>query len=122
MSNKPSGSERFNQWLGMAKYVREALTKGHRRYLVASVGVHLLVVIVMTWSWSSTEAVKTYVIPQSIEARVLTAEEVDRLPYKKKQRLEREALEKKRQDDLKKKKQAQKERVGEEKGRRGAQA
>ena len=108
MSNKPSGSVRLQQWLSMTKYVREALTKGQRRFLAASVGVHLLVVILMTWSWSSTEAVKTYVIPQSIEARVLTSEEIDRLPYKKKQRLEREALEKKRQDDLKKKKQAQK--------------
>lgn len=108
MIKKTSGSERFQQWLGMAKYLREALTRGHRRYLVGSVAVHLLVVVLMTWSWSSTEAVKTYVIPQSIEARVLTAEEVDRLPYKKKQRMEQEALKKKRQDDLKKKKQAQK--------------
>ena len=108
MINKPSGSERFQQWLGMARHVREALTKGQRRYLVASIAVHLLVVVLMTWSWSSTEAVKTYVIPKSIEARVLTSEEVDRLPYKKKQRMEQEALKKKRQDDLRKKQQAQK--------------
>lgn len=108
MIKKPNGSEGLQQWLGIAKYVREALTRGHRRYLVASVGVHVLAVVLMTWSWSSSEAVKTYVIPPSIEARVLTAEEIDRLPYKKKQRQEQEALEKKRLDDLKKKKQAQK--------------
>lgn len=108
MINKEKGSERIRQWLVMGKYVREALTRGHRRYLFGSIAVHVLVVVLMTWSWSSTEAVKTYVIPNSIEARVLTAEEIDRLPYKKKQREEQQALEKRRLDELKKKKDAQK--------------
>ena len=108
MINKPTGSERFKQWLGLANYAREALTRGQRRYLVASVAVHLLVVILMTWSWSSTEAVKTYVIPKSIEARVLTSQEIDQLPYKKKQRAEQDAKEKRRLEELRKKKEEQK--------------
>ncbi|KZX82145.1 hypothetical protein A3715_06410 [Oleiphilus sp. HI0009] len=87
--------------------LKQSLTKGHRRYLTASVVLHLVVVIVLSWSWSASEAVKTYVIPASIEARVLTAEEIDQLPYKKKQRQEEQARQKKKQDELRKKKEAQ---------------
>lgn len=127
MINKPSGSERFQQWLGLATYAKEALTRGHRRYLVASVAVHLLVIILMTWSWSSTEAVKTYVIPKSIEARVLTSQEIDQLPYKKQQRAEQDAKEKRRLEELRRKKEAQrkkeeaKKRAEEERKRKEAQ-
>lgn len=87
------------------KQLRLAITKGQRRYLVASIMVHLFVVIAMVWSWDSTEAVKIYSVPPSVQARVLTAQEIDSLPYKKRQQ-EQQAL-KKKKEALRKKKEAQ---------------
>ena len=107
---KTDGTTKLKNWLSMLGYLKQAIAKGHRRYLVASIAVHVVVVILMTWSWSSTEAVKTYVIPQSLEVRVLTSEEIDRLPYKQKQRQEVEATKKKQADELKRKNEAKRQR------------
>lgn len=107
---KTDGTTKLKNWLSMLGYLKQAIAKGHRRYLVASIAVHVVVVILMTWSWSSTEAVKTYVIPQSLEARVLASEEVDRLPYKQKQRQDAEAAKKKQADELKRKNEAKRQR------------
>ena len=102
--SKLSSNEQLKAWLRIAKYFRLAMTKGQRRFLLASVVLHIVVVILLSWSWNSTEAVKTYVIPNSIEARVLTAEEVDRLPFKQKQRqLELDKAKQEKQKALKKK-------------------
>lgn len=103
---KSDDTTKLKIWLSMLGFLKQAIEKGHRRYLVASILVHVVVAILMTWSWQSTEAVKTFVIPQSLEARVLTAEEVDRLPYKQKQRQEAEAAARERENELKRKNEA----------------
>jgi colicin import membrane protein len=102
--NKKSQAKRLQLWFGIVNILREALAKGHRRYIFASIGVHILVVVLMSWSWHSSDAVKTFEIPSSVQARVLTAAEIDELPYKQRERKQAADQKLKKELELKKKK------------------
>jgi colicin import membrane protein len=108
--SKLSQESKLKQWLALLKIWRDGLTKGHRRYLFASVGVHVLVVVLMSWSWHSSDAVKTFEIPSSVQARVLSSAEIEELPYKQKQRQEVVDKQRKKELALKKKKELEKKR------------
>jgi len=118
MSQKKHSNKAL-QWLELLRHAKQALAKGHRRYLLASIAVHVAVVVAMTWSWNSTESVKMFSVPQNIQARVLTAKELDQLPYKKRQ-LEAEA-ERKRQEELKRKKEQAKKKELERRKKKAAE-
>lgn len=98
-----------------------------KRYLFASLGLHVLVAIVLFSSWEFTEAGKVKPLPSSIQARVLTAEELNQLKAKKvaeqkaKDDLKR-AEKKKEQERLKVKKKKEAERKKKEAAKRKAEA
>jgi colicin import membrane protein len=114
------GKKDFKPWLQLLGLIRESIAKGHRKFLLASFLVHLLVVIAISWSWSATEAVKTYAIPTSVQARVLTQAEVESLPYKLKEK-ELEALRQQKLQEEKRKAELAKKKALEERRKREAQ-
>lgn len=73
----------------------------NKRFLAASVILHLVVAIILFSSWQFSSSVEIKELPSNIQARVLTAQELDQLRNKKLE--EQKALEKKRQLEREKK-------------------
>jgi len=71
----------------------------NKRFLFASVCLHIVVILLLVFSWSSADVVKTVTLPSNLHARVLSLDEVKALKSKK------QAEEKKISDQKRKKKQ-----------------
>ena len=74
------------------------------RFLVASVGLHLLVIFLLWFSWQGSQDIKVIKAPNSMQARLLTAAEIQQLQERK------HVVQKKVSDTKKKKEQAKKKR------------
>ena len=77
------------------------------RYLSLSVGVHLVVAVLLLFSWQCSESVKPVKVPSSVQARVLSAEEIAMLRERsesKKAELRKAEAAKKKEAELKRKK------------------
>lgn len=90
--------------------------KGDNRFLVGSLGLHVFVVAVLLTSWSFSDPVKQKPHPASIQARVLTAAEMEALRASKqelKQREQKAKQEEKRKKEARKKQQEERKRAQE---------
>lgn len=115
----------------LKRLLGEAAEGPNRKFLIASIVVHLIVITAFFISWDSEEKIEPLIVPKHIQARVLSEQELAKLNHKKvieqqkiaqkkqaelkkKQRLERkkkQAEAKKREAALKKKREAEKKRL-----------
>jgi colicin import membrane protein len=79
----------------------KAFSGHNRKYLVASVIFHLVVMCAFFVNWESKEVVEPVKLPNSIQARVLSADELKQLQAKKRAKLKKIA-DKKHQEQTKK--------------------
>jgi len=95
---KPERSERVKKehQLSMLKAFRSVFKAQNKKFLFASLCLHLVVIILLVFSWSSEKVVKTMTLPSNLHARVLSLDEVKKLESKK-QTEEKKILDQKRQ-------------------------
>lgn len=93
--------------------------KGDKRFLARSLGLHVFVVAVLLFSWSFSDPVKQNLAPASIQARVLSAAELEALRDAKQEVEQQEQRAK--QEELRKKELDKKRRLEAEKKRKQAQ-
>ncbi|TNC79412.1 MAG: hypothetical protein C9356_19265 [Oleiphilus sp.] len=93
--------------------------KGDKRFLARSLGLHVFVVAVLLFSWSFSDPVKQKLAPASIQARVLSAAELEALRDAK-QKVEQQE-QRAKQEELRKKELDKKRRLEAEKKRKQAQ-
>jgi colicin import membrane protein len=112
--NKPTQRMIQDERESTLQRLKFALTKGRRRFLYGSIAVHSFFFLLLLGSWDGFSQTETLVLPNSIQATVLSQEDINRLPYKKRQKAQeaakaeakQKALEKKKSLDKKQKAQA----------------
>ncbi len=77
--------------------------KANKKFVVYSLFVHVVVFSLMFISWSSLEPTQVKALPQNVQARVLTPEELDQLTAKKRAE-EQRLLDQKRAEEDKRRK------------------
>jgi len=82
---KPKHSEHIRKphQRSMSKAFGSVFEAQNKKFLFASVCLHIVVILLLVFSWSSADVVKTVTLPSNLHARVLSLDEVKALESKK---------------------------------------
>lgn len=95
-----------------------------KRYLIASLVLHLLVAVILFSSWEFTESSQIKPLPSNIQARMLSAEELQQLNAKKlaeQKAAEQKKAEARKKEQARKKERERKKKAAAEKKRKAAE-